>query len=131
MGGGWCGSPRCGVGARAGLATLLPEVDKVSIGEQVTFAGAEVGLLYSQPIGGRLLLGARLAGGMLQQTEGKSALRQQGISLDQLYSASAGISLDYRTRKHLSTRFFADYSLLMRRSTQQSVGIGVATAYRF
>ena len=129
--GGWFQSPHFGTGARAGQTTLLPEVDRVSIGEQVTFAGAEVGLLYSQPIGGRLLLGARLAGGMLQQTEGKSALRQQGISLDQLYSASAGISLDYRTRKHLSTRFFADYSLLMRRSTQQSVGIGVATAYRF
>ena len=122
--------PNIGFGGRIGVIDLLPKLNRNPMCFSVNYLNTEAGFFLSFPVGHRTLLGGRVLGGKYWLTTGKNDLRKNNIGLNDLYSTSVGLSLDMRTRKHLSVRFFGDYGLLFHSSHQQTLNIGISTIYR-
>ena len=129
--GAWFLTPRLGIGGRAGVSYFLPKVNNTVQSFSLDYFDAALGLYFATHLKGRWFWGAHLLGSAHWLTSGNNELRQHGISLQKLYGATAGVSLDYTVKKNLSSRFFADYSHLFDDFRQQRISVGISTCYNF
>ena len=129
--GAWFLTPRLGIGGRAGVSYFLPKVNNTVQSFSLDYFDAALGLYFATHLKGRWFWGAHLLGSAHWLTSGNNELRQHGISLQELYGATAGVSLDYTVKKNLSSRFFADYSHLFDDFRQQRISVGISTCYNF
>lgn len=129
--GAWFYNSNIGLGGKVGLINVLPKLNNIPQNFSLDFLDTEGGFFMSFPAGKRTLLGGRFLGGTRWLINGNKKLKNIGTNMEQLYITSCGLSLDFRTRKHMSVRFFGDYGFLFRTSYQQYFSIGMSTCYRF
>ena len=128
--GAWFWNPRFGIGGKAGVSYYLPKINGTPQDFSIDYMDYEAGLYYNLPLKSRWTIGAHALGGYHQIISGKSRLRQEGINLDYQHNVSAGFSLDYRAKKHLSSRLFCDYKYFFNDFHLQQLCIGITTCYR-
>ncbi len=128
--GAWFWNARLGIGGKAGVSYFLPKINDVPQTFSVDYMDYEAGLYYNIPLKNRWNIGFHVLEGYHQIIRGESHIRQKGIDISRLHNGTIGFSLDYRAKKHLSSRLFCDYSCFYNDFHLQKLSIGITTCYR-
>lgn len=129
--GAWFWNPHFGLGGKVGVSYYLPKINNEVQDFNIDYLNAALGIYYSTPLKGRWNFNAHILEGTNKLTNGKSKLENLNINLDNTYNTTAGISIDYRSKAHMSNRFAIDYNYYYNHYHQSILSAGITTCYRF